>query len=63
MSKNVPAFIYKTTNTKCLDYINSLEKIDNKHIADFALYTPINSIQRFLAKYELMKLIQEDARC
>ena len=32
--------------------------IKAKNVTDFALYTPINSTQRFLARYELMKLIQ-----
>jgi hypothetical protein len=57
--KNTPAFICKTTTTKASNYINSLEQLENKHISDFALHTPINSIQRFLARYELMKLIQD----
>jgi hypothetical protein len=56
---NKPAFICKTTTTKATNYINSLEKLENKHISDFVLHTPINSIQRFLARYELMKLIQD----
>ena len=57
--KNTPAFICKTTTTKATNYINSLTQLENKHISDFALHTPINSIQRFLARYELMKLIQD----
>jgi hypothetical protein len=55
---NQPAFICKTTTSKADNYINSLMVIENKHVVDFALYTPINSIQRFLVRYELMKLIQ-----
>jgi hypothetical protein len=54
-----PAFICKTTTTKAITYIDNLQNINDKHVADFALYTPINSIQRFLARYELMKLIQD----
>lgn len=57
--KNAPAFICKTTTTKAVNYIKSLEQIENKKVSDFALFTPINSIQRFLARYELMKLIQD----
>ena len=56
---NTPAFICKTTTTKAANYINSLEQLENKHISDFALHTPINSIQRFLARYELMKMVQD----
>lgn len=56
---NTPAFICKTTTSKASNYINSLEQLENKHVSDFALHTPINSIQRFLARYELMKLIQD----
>jgi len=53
-----PAFICKTTTSKAINYVNNLEKIENKSVADFALYTPINSIQRFLVRYELMKMIE-----
>lgn len=53
------ALICKTTTSKAKKYIEQLENIDNKDIIDFALYSPINSIQRFLIKYELMKLIQD----
>jgi hypothetical protein len=56
---NLPAIIYKSTNTKAKKYLEDLEKLENKHICDFALHTPINSIQGFLARYELMKLIQD----
>ncbi len=56
--ENNPAFICKTTTSKADNYINNLMKIEDKHVADFALYTPINSVQRFLARYELMKLVQ-----
>lgn len=54
-----PAILCSTKNTKVLPYIDLLQNMDNKHVADFALYTPINSIQRFLARYELMKMIQD----
>jgi hypothetical protein len=57
--KNTPAFICKTTTQKANIYINELENLTEKHVSDFALHTPINSIQRFLARYELMKLVQE----
>jgi hypothetical protein len=56
--ENNPAFICKTTTSKVTQYIDKLTNIGEKHISDFALYTPINSIQRFLARYELMKMIQ-----
>ena len=59
MSENKPAFICKTTTHKATHYIESLDSLENKHISDFALHTPINSIQRFLARYELMKLVQD----
>ena len=59
MEKNSPAFICKTTTTKADNYVNSLMRVENKHVADFALYTPINSVQRFLARYELMKMIRD----
>lgn len=52
-----PGFICKTTTSKAINYIDKLEKIENKNVADFALYTPVNSIQRFLARYELMNMI------
>jgi hypothetical protein len=58
-SSDLPAFLCRTTNTKSLLYLDSLNKLENKHVSDFALYTPINSIQRFLARYELMKLVQD----
>ena len=54
-----PAFIFKTTNNKAKSYINKLQSLDNLNVIDFALHTPINSIQRFLAKYELMKMVQD----
>jgi hypothetical protein len=44
---------------KNIDYWEKLQNLNNKHVADFALFTPINSIQRFLVKYELMKLIKD----
>lgn len=55
---NLPAIVFKS-NTKAKKYLEDLEKLENKHICDFALHTPINSIQRFLVRYELMKLIQD----
>jgi hypothetical protein len=59
MSDNIePAFICKTTNNKVKSYISNLQNLDNLNVIDFALHTPINSIQRFLARYELMKMIQ-----
>ena len=54
---NVPAFICKTTTNKAAKYINNLNALENKHVSDFALHTPVNAIQRFLVRYELMKLI------
>lgn len=59
LQDNVPAFLYKTTNKKAIDYTNNLQNLSDINIIDFALHTPINSIQRFLARYELMKLIQD----
>lgn len=53
----LPAFICKSTKKKAIQYLDNLNNIPDKHVSDFALYTPINSIQRFLARYELMKLI------
>jgi hypothetical protein len=58
-SNLTPAFICKTTNNKSKEYIEKLENIESKNIVDVALHTPINSIQRFLARYELMKMIQD----
>lgn len=58
--KNLPAISFlKTKNDKFSTYINSLENLEGKHVSDFALHTPVNSIQRFLARFELMKLIQD----
>jgi hypothetical protein len=55
-----PAILFhKTLNKKLEKYVDTLQAIQNKHVADFALYTPINSLQSFLAKYELMKMIQD----
>ena len=54
---NVPAFICKTTTNKATNYIDNLNALENKHVSDFALHTPVNAIQRFLVRYELMKLI------
>jgi hypothetical protein len=45
-------------NEKTKKYYENLSKLENLHINDFALYTPINSIQRFLVRYELMKIVQ-----
>lgn len=59
LKNDLPAFICRTTTSKASTYVDSLNKLENKHVGDFALYTPINSIQRFLARYELMKLIQD----
>ena len=56
---NQPAFICKTTTSKAKQYTEILQSLENLNIVDFALHTPINSIQRFLARYELMKLIQD----
>ena len=56
---NQPAFICKTTTSKAKQYTEKLQSLENLNIVDFALHTPINSIQRFLARYELMKLIQD----
>ena len=48
----------KYNNIKTINYFNELSIIkNNAHVTDFALYTPINSIQRFLVRYELMKLV------
>jgi hypothetical protein len=57
--ENSPAFICKTTTTKAKKYTEQLQQLDNLNIVDFALHTPINSIQRFLVRYELMKMIQD----
>jgi hypothetical protein len=55
-----PAILFhKTLNKKLENYVHSLQAIQNKHVSDFALYTPINSVQSFLARYELMKMIQD----
>jgi hypothetical protein len=51
--------IFKTTTNETINYMDSLQKIENKHVSNFSLYTPINSIRRFLARYELIKLIQD----
>lgn len=56
---NQPGFICKTTTSKAKHYTETLQSLENLNIIDFALHTPINSIQRFLARYELMKLIQD----
>lgn len=57
--ENAPAVICNTTPSKNLQYYDKLQNYPDKHVADFALYTPINSVQRFLARYEIMKLIQD----
>ena len=59
MELNEPAFICKTTNSKAKNYINSLQKLDNLNVLDIALHTPINSIQRLLVRYELIKMVQD----
>jgi hypothetical protein len=56
---NQPAFLCKTTTSKAKLYTENLQSLDNINIVDFALHTPINSIQRFLARYELMKMVQD----
>jgi len=56
---NNPAFICKTTTNKAKNYTDKLKNLGNLNIIDFALHTPINSIQRFLARYELMKMVQD----
>jgi hypothetical protein len=56
---NQPAFLCKTTTNKAKNYTEKLQSLDNINIVDFALHTPINSIQRFLARYELMKMVQD----
>lgn len=58
MSNEKPAFICKTTTDKAKNYTDNLQNLNDLNIIDFALHTPINSIQRFLARYELMKMIQ-----
>jgi len=55
--ENTSALICRTTNNKTKDYIDKLENAENKNVVDVALYTPINSIQRFLVRWELMKMI------
>jgi len=57
-SSNLPASICKINNNKIIKYVDDLQNLDNLNIIDFALHTPIYSIQRFLAAYELMKIIQ-----
>ena len=50
----------KYNNIKTINYFNELSIIkNNAHVTDFALYTPINSIQRFLVRYELVKMIKD----
>lgn len=56
---NQPAFLCKTTNNKAKNYTEKLQSLENLNVIDFALHTPINSIQRFLARYELMKMVQD----
>ena len=56
---NKPAFICKTTNNKVKEYAGKLQGLEQLNVIDFALHTPINSIQRFLARYELMKMVQD----
>jgi hypothetical protein len=60
ITTDLPAILFNALQTDKINiYCNQLQGLPNKHIADFALYTPINSIQRFLARYELMKLVQD----
>jgi hypothetical protein len=54
---DLPAIICKASNKKTLQYFEKLQLLQNKHVADFAIHAPINSIQRFLCRYELIKLI------
>jgi hypothetical protein len=58
-NKNISALTCRSKNIKISSYVTNLEEITNKSVLDFALYTPISSIQRFLARYELMKMIQD----
>jgi hypothetical protein len=61
MNKSALAYAAaKHGNSRCIEYIDSLNKLAvNKCVSDFAIYTPVNSIQRFLSRYELMKLIKD----
>ena len=59
LTKNLFNKTYNTIlNDKTKKYYNDLSGLENLNISDFALYTPVNSIQRFLARYELMKMVQ-----
>jgi len=60
-NQNFEKTILKVTNNKTQNYYEKLLKIktDNFTISDFALYTPINAIQRFLVRYELIKMIKD----
>jgi hypothetical protein len=59
MQKDLPAFICKSTNDKSKIYVEKLQNMKDLNVLDFALHTPINSIQRFLGRYELMKMVQD----
>jgi hypothetical protein len=51
---------YKNDNKsrdKLINYTEQLDKFNNS-TSDFILYAPIHSIQNFLARYELIKLIK-----
>ena len=60
-NENFEKTIIKVTNNKTQDYYEKLCKIKNNSftISDFALYTPVNAIQRFLVRYELVKMIKD----
>jgi hypothetical protein len=53
---SLPAICF-ISNNKMNAYCDKLQEIDNKNLFDFALYTPINALLDFCAKYELYKLI------
>ena len=57
----IPSLYHKGTPSKIANkttcYINNLENSENKNVCDVSLYTPINSIQKLLIRYELMKMI------
>lgn len=56
---NSPAHICKSTPQKTKTYCDQLQDLNDLNIVDVALHSPINSIQRLIARYELMKLIQD----
>jgi hypothetical protein len=59
MDNKKPALLIGSKNTKIIGYIENLQNLEELNVVDFALHTPISSTQRFLAKYELMKMIQD----